>query len=952
MRIGLIDLLGLDYSPFTPSERPLGGMQSGLCYLALALADRGHEVALINRTSTPGTYSGVRCLRVEDGLRSEQLQQFDVMVSIYCAGLELRNAGINVPLVLWTGHNCDEPTVQRLRRADERSAWSRIVLKSEWQRSGYRDRFGIEPDRLGVIGNAISPSVERLSSERRYFFETKRPPVFFYSSTPFRGLDILIEAFPALRASIPGATARIYSSMAVYQQYGADDRYGHLYDRCAQTDGFDYYGSVSQPALGAALAEADLLAFPSTYEETSCITLMEAMASGCIVVCNDLGALRETSAGFGYFAPYAPAAYAHLRVPLFSSAVLKAVADSVRRPVAMRSTLENQMAFVRANCVWSIRAEQWERYLLKLLERKTLRASSTLTPPGDCDAPSFHSVLGATGHEIFVDPTDERGRCLVEKGGNFNPPVLTAWHRLLKEDRWTHVVDVGANYGEMLANGELPLQAQIIAIEPSPKILPYLRKTLSPLHRVTILDVAISDSTGEADFQVNSGWSGMSRIVGAGSGDIRVPTLTLVDILGTPDRQLDDVRALLKIDIEGHEIAALRSLADVIDRFANIVILVEIAHLSEPDIDWLFARYDVFALRLEGGQSELLGRSDVARLTADGRWDQDVVLRRKPLPAPAAARDSRTSEGDHESNGAAGTTGARRLWPVRGKIAFVTVCKGRLHHIKETLPLIVSEGPEEIVLVDYGCPQNVGDWVEAHFDSVKVVRVADDLEFCVSRGRNIGALSTEAPWICFIDADVKIAPGFVDWMRTNADASCFYRNGLVNGIRDIETYGTFLCSRRAFDAVTGFDEIFRGWGGEDDDIFMRLSRAGFTQAAYPAEFVSPISHGDDERVQFHRLKNKEVQRLINDFYIQAKRNVMDCLQVPPNQELGIEIRKEIDSKIRQGVFEWIANPVGPPPQINMSQATQSHLNGQFILARTVSIKLSVSARPPAPGSDG
>ena len=74
MRIGLIDLAALDYSPHTPSERPLGGMQSGISYLAIALADRGHDVTLINQTSAPGLYSGVRCLHVGEGFRPEQLQ--------------------------------------------------------------------------------------------------------------------------------------------------------------------------------------------------------------------------------------------------------------------------------------------------------------------------------------------------------------------------------------------------------------------------------------------------------------------------------------------------------------------------------------------------------------------------------------------------------------------------------------------------------------------------------------------------------------------------------------------------------------------------------------------------------------------------------------------------------------------------------------------------------------
>lgn len=940
MRIGLIDFAELDYSPHTSSERPLGGMQSGISHLAMALAGRGHDVTLINRTSAPGVYSGVRSLHINEGFRGKQLQQFDAVISIYCDGSALRRAGISAPLVLWTGHNGDEPTVQKLTDPAERSAWTRIVLKSEWQKSVFQDRFGLEPWRGGVIGNAISPSFERLSPRRDFYFENGRPPVLLYSSTPFRGLNILVEAFPAIRASVPGTTARIYSSMAVYQKHGANDEYHNLYDQCRQQDGLEYYGSISQPELATAFAGTDILAFPSTYAETSCLTVMEAMASGCLVVCNDLGALRETSAGFGYFAPYAPDAHANLRAPLFTNAVLKAVADSRRQPAAMRKALEDQMAFARSNYVWSVRAEQWERYLLNLLDAQRPITISGAPEVDDLPSVPVVSVRGVTGQEMFVNPEDERGRRLVESGGNLNPPAFMAWQRLLKEDQWTHVIDVGANYGEMLLNSGLPSGARIIAIEPSPKIIPYLRKSLRHLDRVQLLEVAVSDKAGEADFAVDDHWSGMSRIVGDGGGTIRVAAVTLDEVLAGAGGATEDVRLLLKVDVEGHEISVLRSLDAESSVFSNVAILIEISHLPEIELDWIFARYDVFGLRPAGGEFEALRRSDIARLAASGRWDQDVVLRRRQVFSPVGP-----GLGPTEFHGASKARGftADRQRSARGdrKVAFVTVCKGRLHHIRETLPLIVAQEPEEIVVVDYGCPQNVGDWVEANFESVRVVRVADDPGFCVARGRNLGALSTTSPSICFIDADVKVAPGFVDWIRTNADDRHFYRNGIVDGQRDMETYGTFVCPREAFDAVTGFDELFRGWGGEDDDIFLRMIRTGVEQSEYPPELVSAISHDDQERMQFHAQKDRYLQNMMNLFYIHAKMSAMDCLKIRENGSLNIHVRREIDQNVRSSFSKWIADPTNSSPQVTIQKAYQTGLNDRYALRQYVQIKLEM-----------
>src|SRR5205823_4133199 len=59
--------------------------------------------------------------------------------------------------------------------------------------------------------------------------------------------------------------------------------------------------------LARLLAEADALVIPS-FHEGFCVPVIEAMASGCFVVCSDAGALPETSGGLGRLFPAGDAA--------------------------------------------------------------------------------------------------------------------------------------------------------------------------------------------------------------------------------------------------------------------------------------------------------------------------------------------------------------------------------------------------------------------------------------------------------------------------------------------------------------------------------------------------------------------------------------------------------------------------------------------------------------------
>ena len=68
MRILLIDRpSNMVFNVATPEQQPLGGMASSLCYLARALARRGHDVTLVANLpdGTPPVMMGVQHLALK-----------------------------------------------------------------------------------------------------------------------------------------------------------------------------------------------------------------------------------------------------------------------------------------------------------------------------------------------------------------------------------------------------------------------------------------------------------------------------------------------------------------------------------------------------------------------------------------------------------------------------------------------------------------------------------------------------------------------------------------------------------------------------------------------------------------------------------------------------------------------------------------------------------------------
>lgn len=233
------------------------------------------------------------------------------------------------------------------------------------------------------------------------------------------------------------------------------------------------------------------------------------------------------------------------------------------------------------------------------------------------------------------------------------------------------------------------------------------------------------------------------------------------------------------------------------------------------------------------------------------------------------------------------------------QIAFVVTCKGRLHHLRQTLPLLVSQADCECIVVDYDCPDQTYRWVTTNFPTVHVVHVSDAPRFHLARARNLGAAIASARWLCFVDADILIDSGFATALTRHLQEGFYYRPLPMSW----EKWGSHLCPRASFQRIEGYDEAIEGWGGEDDDLYRRLESIGCQPASFPGQLLTSIQHDDLERTLYYDIQDKWTNQRINALYLQLKYDISRLL---PLVQLTLAERQTIYAEVRRTLLQDVA----------------------------------------------
>lgn len=260
--------------------------------------------------------------------------------------------------ILLQGLSYDQENVQGMKSPVFVEDIDCFVYVSHWSYEKFREKFNAPPWKSEVIKNATNPFPAHAKPKGKI--------KLIYTSTPWRGLDVLLQAFKLLNRN--DVEIDVYSSTEIYgKQFAASigNAFDGLFYELSKTPGVNLMGYRPNHIVRDALAEAHIFAYPSTFEETSCIAAIEAMCAGCQAVVTNYGALPETCGEFGSFVSYDSN---RSRLALNYAKALDNAIDQYWSN-STQQLLEEQTTFYNKHWTWPKRFIQWQNLLTKIREQ-------------------------------------------------------------------------------------------------------------------------------------------------------------------------------------------------------------------------------------------------------------------------------------------------------------------------------------------------------------------------------------------------------------------------------------------------------------------------------------------------------------------------------------------------------------------------------------------------------
>ncbi|CAB4140799.1 Glycosyl transferase, family 1 [uncultured Caudovirales phage] len=239
----------------------------------------GFEENEISAKSSGGTEMVKRAIaaRMPEGLADD----FQVICS------RVRNIQEDKIRVYWLHDLPQDPETNHLKDQASRDRFHKLVFCGNWQYNQYLNTLGIPPtEQCAVIDTPIEPI--------QYKEKSKDEVRLIYTSTPQRGLALLVPVFTELAKYRKNIHLDVFSSFSIYGWGNADEQYRQLFDICKNHPQITYHGFAPNERVREAQQQAHIFAYPSIWQECNSRALIEAMSAGALCLHPNLAGLSDT----------------------------------------------------------------------------------------------------------------------------------------------------------------------------------------------------------------------------------------------------------------------------------------------------------------------------------------------------------------------------------------------------------------------------------------------------------------------------------------------------------------------------------------------------------------------------------------------------------------------------------------------------------------------------------
>lgn len=281
-----IDLIVNDGSPMKviPEDiygRGVGGAELAMISLMEQLAVNGHSVRVFNDPSRYGQHG-----KIFFGAVSEFQRDDDRDILIVFRSPNPRAIGAKAERIIWW--SCDQQTTGSFSKFQQYV--DLIVTISPYHTDYMKRSYDMPEEKMHHIDLGVRDDydleIEKVKNK------------LIYCSIPDRGLAKLFDAWPMIRGEVPDATLVITSDYRLWGQASPNNHHHRLL--WAGSEGVEFLGKVPRSGLIIHQLEAEVMAYPCTYEELFCISAAECQVAGAYPVTSEYAALATTNV-FGSF---------------------------------------------------------------------------------------------------------------------------------------------------------------------------------------------------------------------------------------------------------------------------------------------------------------------------------------------------------------------------------------------------------------------------------------------------------------------------------------------------------------------------------------------------------------------------------------------------------------------------------------------------------------------------